>query len=280
VEKEFKVSVERPKDALPGRGGVRVTLRPKIVDGLNGVLEYMRWYPYGCMEQKISVAVALRDENLWKRCMSELPSHLDSDGLVKYFPLCIYGSPVLTSYIIAIGDEAGWTIPDETKGRMEKGLRRFIEGSIIRYSPLPTADLSIRKLTAVEALSRLHLHRAQPLADLCGDRLVQYPEQCSVPPESGGTGKRSRTDHPVSPQFSGDSDGIFNREDRLFMVADGLERSQCRSSRPLTSPLGKMESGYAEIGSGSLGPAEEREMGPDPGQCLGGSGRGEVFQGF
>jgi len=154
VEKEFKVSVERPKDALPGRGGVRVTLRPKIVDGLNGVLEYMRWYPYGCMEQKISVAVALRDENLWKRCMSELPSHLDSDGLVKYFPLCIYGSPVLTSYIIAIGDEAGWTIPDETKGRMEKGLRRFIEGSIIRYSPLPTADLSIRKLTAVEALSR------------------------------------------------------------------------------------------------------------------------------
>ena len=146
--------MERPKDAIPGRGGVRVTFRPKIAEGLNGVLEYMKWYPYGCMEQKISVAVALRDENLWKKCMSELPSHLDSDGLVKYFPPCLYGSPTLTSYIIAIGDEAGWSIPDEMKEKMETGLRRFIEGSIVRYSPIPTADLSIRKLAAVEALSR------------------------------------------------------------------------------------------------------------------------------
>ncbi|OGP73978.1 MAG: hypothetical protein A2V86_07990 [Deltaproteobacteria bacterium RBG_16_49_23] len=154
VKKEFKTSVERPKDALPGRGGVRVSLRPKINEGLNGVLEYMKWYPYGCMEQKVSVAVALRDENLWKRCLSELPSHLDTDGLVKYFPPCLYGSPTLTSYIIAIGDEAGWNIPDEAREKMETGLRRFIEGSIIRYSPIPTADLSIRKLAAVEALSR------------------------------------------------------------------------------------------------------------------------------
>ncbi|MGZ3515186.1 MAG: alpha-2-macroglobulin family protein, partial [Thermodesulfobacteriota bacterium] len=155
VEKEFKTSVERPKDGLPGRGGVRVTLRPKITDGLNGVLEYMKWYPYGCMEQKISVAVALRDENLWKKCMSELPSHLDSDGLVKYFPPGNYGSPTLTSYIMAIGHEAGWKIPDEAKEKMETGLRKFVEGSISRYSPIPTADLSIRKLAAVEALSRV-----------------------------------------------------------------------------------------------------------------------------
>jgi len=154
VDKEFKISVERSKDGLPGRGGVRVTLRPKISDGLSGVLEYMKWYPYGCMEQKISVAVALRDEGLWKKCMSELPSHLDSDGLVKYFPPCLEGSPTLTSYVMAIGHEAGWTIPDETREKMETGLKKFIEGSIVRYSPIPTADLSIRKLAAIEALSR------------------------------------------------------------------------------------------------------------------------------
>jgi uncharacterized protein YfaS (alpha-2-macroglobulin family) len=154
VDKEFKTAVERPKDGLPGRGGVKVTLRPKIGDGLNGVLEYMKWYPYGCMEQKISVAVALRDENLWKRCISELPTHLDSDGLVKYFPPCLLGSPTLTSYIMAIGHEAGWTIPTETREKMETGLKKFIEGSILRYSPIPTADLSIRKLAAIEALSR------------------------------------------------------------------------------------------------------------------------------
>ena len=161
-----RLTVERPKDALPGRGGVRVTLRPKIAEGLSGVLEYMKWYPYGCMEQKISVAVALRDENLWKRCMSELPSHLDSDGLVKYFPPCLYGSPTLTSYIMAIGHEAGWPIPDETREKMETGLRRFIEGSIIRYSPIPTADLSIRKLAAIEALSRVGKAEAKLLSSI------------------------------------------------------------------------------------------------------------------
>lgn len=155
VEKELKTSVERPKDALPGRGGVRVTLKPKIAEGMNGVLEYMKWYPYGCMEQKVSMAVALRDENLWKKCMSELSSHLDADGLVKYFPPCVYGSPVLTSYIIAIGNEAGWSLPDEIVARMEMGLRRFVEGSIIRRSHIPTADLSVKKLMAVEALSRV-----------------------------------------------------------------------------------------------------------------------------
>jgi hypothetical protein len=155
VEKEWKTSVERPTDALPGRGGLRVTLKPKIAEGLNGILEYMRWYPYGCMEQKISVSVALRDENLWKKCMSELSSHLDADGLVKYFPPCIYGSPVLTSYLIAIGHEAGWSIQNETREKMEIGLRKFVEGSIIRHSYIPTADLAVKKLMAVEALSRM-----------------------------------------------------------------------------------------------------------------------------
>ncbi len=154
LEKEYRLSVERPKDAVPGRGSVRVNFRPKIADGLSGVVDYMKRYPYTCMEQMISVAVALRDENLWKRRMTALPNYLDGDGLVKYFPSCLYGCPVLTSYIIAIGHEAGWSIPDETRAKMEIGLRNFIEGKIWRYSPLATADLSIKKLTAVEALSR------------------------------------------------------------------------------------------------------------------------------
>ena len=154
LDKEVLLEIERPKDALPERGGLRVSLRPRIAENLNGVTEYMMSYPYGCMEQKISVAVSLRDESAWKRLMEQLPSHMDSDGLVKYFPTMTLGSPVLTSYIIAIAHEAGWEIPEGLREKMETGLRRFVEGSITRGSPLPTADLSIRKLTAMEALSR------------------------------------------------------------------------------------------------------------------------------
>ncbi len=154
IETDFHLAVERPKDAIQGRGGVRVVLRPKISEGLNGLTDYMRKYPYTCMEQKISVAVALRDEKLWKEVMSQLPSYLDGDGLLKYFPSMGIGSPVLTSYMIAIAHEAGWAIPEDKREKMEGALKNFVEGKIVRYSPLSTADLAIKKISAVEALSR------------------------------------------------------------------------------------------------------------------------------
>jgi uncharacterized protein YfaS (alpha-2-macroglobulin family) len=166
ITKDYRLAVERPQDAIVGRGGVKVTVKPRISEGLNGVVDYMKGYPYTCMEQKISRAVALRNEALWKRSIAELPSHLDADGLVKYFPTCLYGSPVLTSYIIAIGDEAGWGIPDEIAERMEEGLRRFVGGSIARYGPLATADLSLQKLSAVEALARHGKAQARLLGSL------------------------------------------------------------------------------------------------------------------
>jgi hypothetical protein len=48
------------------------------------------------------------------------------------------GDETLTTYILAIGHEAGWSIPEEPKERMESGLRKFIEGRLFRGSPLPT----------------------------------------------------------------------------------------------------------------------------------------------
>ena len=160
VDQKLSVEVERPKDALQGRGGIQVILRPTLVEGMSGVVEYMRDYPYICLEQEASRAIALRDEKRWKKVMEILPSFLDSDGLAKYFPTCLSGSDVLTSYLISIAHAADWKIPEASEARMAEGLRGFIEGRVMRYSSLPTADLSIRKLTAVEALT--HLGQAEP----------------------------------------------------------------------------------------------------------------------
>jgi hypothetical protein len=122
---------------------------------MSGVTEYMKVYPYSCLEQEASRAIALRDENRWNKLMQILPSFLDSAGLAKYFPGSGSGSDVLTSYLLAISHEAGWKIPQESETRMTSGLRGFIEGRVVRYSSLPTADLSIRKLAALGALSRV-----------------------------------------------------------------------------------------------------------------------------
>lgn len=154
VEDSISIDIEKPSDALPGKGRIHVSLKPRLSDGLGGVTWFMKQYPYTCMEQKISRAVALRDETLWKDVIAELPAHLDSDGLVKYFPSMLQGSDVLTSYIVSIAHEAGWEIPADIKDRMENGLKDFIEGRVIRYGSLPTADLSIRKMAALEALAR------------------------------------------------------------------------------------------------------------------------------
>jgi uncharacterized protein YfaS (alpha-2-macroglobulin family) len=61
---------------------------------------------------------------------------------------------VLTAYILAISQEAGWMLPEALRRQAAQGLKRFVDGSLVRYSPLPTVDLAIRKLAALEALSR------------------------------------------------------------------------------------------------------------------------------
>ncbi len=154
IEKKYLLAIERPKNAIPGRGGVRVTLKPKLSGAQPGITDYMKNYPYSCLEQKISVAVALRDKNKWEDIVAGISSYIDPDGFAKYFPTSLYGSPVLTSYIIAIANEAEWNLPQDAESRMKKALNKFIEGSVTRHSQIRTADLAIRKLSAIEALSR------------------------------------------------------------------------------------------------------------------------------
>jgi uncharacterized protein YfaS (alpha-2-macroglobulin family) len=167
VDGKAEMAVEQPKDAVPG-GGVRVSLRPKLSE-ISAVLDYMRQYPYGCMEQKVSKAVSLRDEEMWKQVMAELPSYLDEDGLLKYFPTMQRGSDVLTSYVLSIAHEAGWKIPDRPRESMQQSLTSFVEGKLIRSSALPTADLTIRKIAALEALSRYTAVRPEQLSSFTID---------------------------------------------------------------------------------------------------------------
>ncbi len=143
-----------PPDALPGRGGVRVTLRRSLAEELSGVHDYMRRYPYTCLEQRISKAIALGDEALWQSLAQELPAYLDADGLLKYFPSMVNGSDVLTAYVLSIAHEAGRMIPENARDKMREALVAFVEGRITRGSALPTADLALRKLAALAAASR------------------------------------------------------------------------------------------------------------------------------
>ncbi|HEY2524734.1 MAG TPA: hypothetical protein VGI29_06725, partial [Candidatus Binataceae bacterium] len=153
LEKPIAEPVALPADALAGQGNVQVSLSPSLSAGLDGVREWMRAYPYTCMEQRVSRAIALGDPMLWNGIANDLPQYLDADGLLKFFPEMREGSDILTSYVFSIAHEAGLTIPPQSEAAMVRGLSGFIAGTVVRYGAVPGADLPLRKIAAIEALS-------------------------------------------------------------------------------------------------------------------------------
>lgn len=161
IEKPLELVLERPALAIPGRGGIDVSLRSRLGGNLDGVHEFMSYYPYNCIEQQLSRAVALRDAGAWAAWIDRLPAFQDRDGLVRYFATeQLEGDDTLTAYVLAVANAAGYKIPKSTRDRMIAGLAGFVAGQVTRHSALPTADLAIRKLAAIEALARYQ--SAQP----------------------------------------------------------------------------------------------------------------------
>jgi uncharacterized protein YfaS (alpha-2-macroglobulin family) len=155
LDRPLELVLERPRMAIPGRGGIDVSLRSRLGGSLDGVREYMSFYRYNCIEQHLSRAVALRDASSWAAWIDRLPAFMDRDGLVRYFATeQLEGDDSLTAYVLAIADAAGYEIPKATRDRMIAGLTAFVAGRVTRRSALPTADLAIRKLAAIEALAR------------------------------------------------------------------------------------------------------------------------------
>lgn len=154
LSKPEEIMIKLPEGAVPGRGGVSINLRKRLNDGLPGVREYMSRYPYSCLEQNASKAIALQDTDAWQTLMKSVATYMDRDGLVKYFPVMQEGDDSLTAYLLAISSEAGYELPEYARERMLAGLTGFVEGRVIRYSSMPTVDFSIRKLAAISALAR------------------------------------------------------------------------------------------------------------------------------
>ncbi|HNH07319.1 MAG TPA: alpha-2-macroglobulin family protein [Leptospiraceae bacterium] len=154
VDREMEMPVEFPKDAVPGRGGIQVNLSPSLLDSVSGVKDYMRHYSYTCMEQEISKSISLEDRERWNRVIQKMPAYLDRDGLLKYFPNMEDGSVILTSYALSISNEAGLEIPEFSREKMTAALEGFVNGTLSRKSHLSAADLTLQKLSAIEALSR------------------------------------------------------------------------------------------------------------------------------
>ena len=176
LDKTLRIPIAPPVNALADgtgrlRGGIDLALKPRLGDGLPGVREFFQRYPWSCFEQQASVAVGLRDTAHWHALAAQVSLYQDEDGLLNYFPGAPprTGSDSLTAYVLAISDEAtklgyDFALPDEARASMQRGLIGFVEGKVNRdfWRPafLKNGDLDVRKLAAIEALSRYG--KAQP----------------------------------------------------------------------------------------------------------------------
>jgi uncharacterized protein YfaS (alpha-2-macroglobulin family) len=150
---KYEVAVTQPAGALPGKGGLEISLSPKLATPPPGLKRFFEEYPFGCLEQKISIAVGLHDEKSWQQIVDTLPGYLDSNGLASYFPGSA-GSATLTAYILDLVTLAGFTIPEDSRQRMLQGLTAYVEGRIKTNEWAPTDSLLPRRLNALQALTR------------------------------------------------------------------------------------------------------------------------------
>ncbi|WP_263768760.1 alpha-2-macroglobulin family protein [Propionivibrio soli] len=165
VDGKLETGVAVPPGAVTGksgggtgavaRGGIEVSLSSRLSAPPPGLRRFFADYPFVCLEQKASVAIGLHDEARWRQLVEALPTYLDANGLARYFPGDdVDGSPVLTAYLLSATQAAGFVLPPDTAQRMERGLAAFAEGRIKPAHWSPQADLVVRKLAAIEALTR------------------------------------------------------------------------------------------------------------------------------
>ncbi len=160
----------QPGQTQVARGGVQVMLQPSLAGALPGVQRFFEAYPFSCLEQRSSRAVGLADEAAWRQVTADLPGYLDADGLAHYYPppegSAARGSDRLTAYLVALAHESGQALPPQELTRMLGGLTAFVEGRLERRSYGPKSDLDVRKLAAIEALSRHNQAYARQLGSI------------------------------------------------------------------------------------------------------------------
>lgn len=180
VDSTLEIPAVPAANMLPGRGGIEIGVSPRISTPPPGVKRFFEAYPFVCLEQKTSVAVGLKDADRWTQVVEALPTYLDPQGLLRYFPGDGPGSPTLTAYVLSTTAAAGFEIPPEIARRLERGLAQFVEGRSKPDHWAPANDLTARKLAALEALTRRGQRPLGAIASLDLDQPMRLPTSALI----------------------------------------------------------------------------------------------------
>jgi hypothetical protein len=170
IDGPFSLPVAPPADALATngttRGGLKLALQPKLADSGGWPARrarLVRPLPLrlpGAEDQQVHRPARRQAVARRGRADPDLPGCRRPGQLLPAArgrrPR---GSDILTAYLLAATHEAAslnpaFALSDEVRAPMERGLIAFVEGRIQRNFWSPRKDLDVRKLAAIEALSR------------------------------------------------------------------------------------------------------------------------------
>ena len=177
----------------------RVRVAPTLAGGLGGVRDWMRRYPYTCLEQRVSRAVALGDDEAWieivTRACPRTRTATGCSSTSRRMRAGQRGADRLRA--VARGHAPAAPLPGDVRDG-HAGRRSPASSTARLDASSRMADLPLRKLAALEALSRhgkatrgaaRHARRrAGALADVGAARLVERAApraRCSRPGARG-----------------------------------------------------------------------------------------------
>ena len=181
--------VSFPEDIHTDTGDVSVVLSPTVIGNLEGAFRYMRDYPYGCWEQRLSKALLAAQFTALKARMEDSVSWAGSadlpgrtlkqaagfqapnGGMSYWIASDQYVSPYLSAYT-ALGfawlRDGGYEIPETVESKLHDYLRRMLRRDVMPGYFSRGMSSSVRAV-ALAALARR--------GKLSVDELLRYAEQ-------------------------------------------------------------------------------------------------------
>ncbi len=146
---------------------MKIELSEGLGGSQEGIKDFWSLYVYNCLEQQISRAISLNDKKMWEKIEAKLGAYIDGQGLLKFFPAPEgQGSVALTSYILSVAHEAGFKFSDQNENLMLGALTSYVEGRLKETTEFSRADESLKKVSALEALSRYRRMKVDSLTSI------------------------------------------------------------------------------------------------------------------
>lgn len=154
VQGELKQEIAPVENAVPGTAEWRLEMSSSLAGSREGIRKFWKNYVYNCLEQQISRAISLNDVKIWNHLDLSLETYFDEKGLLKFFPTEKEGSEILSSYALSVAHERGFHFSEAHEKRLLEAVANFVSAKDDRSERLAMADRDVRRLYAVEALSR------------------------------------------------------------------------------------------------------------------------------